>query len=102
MSKYDLKVSNYSPHLFWDVDKRTLILDDRKTFLVGRVLDYGVMSDWKQLVKDLGLDEVGTIALNLKSLDPKSLSFMARIIGKEEKCFRSYNTIQLNKIHWVY
>lgn len=97
-----LKIANYSPHLFWDVDKSKLDLNKRKAFLVNRVLDYGVMADWNQLVSDLGIDEIGRIALGLKHLDPKSLSFIAMLINKDIKCFRSYSTIQLNKVHWVY
>ena len=101
-SSKNICVSNYSPHLFWDVDKDRLDLNDRKSFLVNRVLDYGVMKDWKQLVVDLGLKEIGNIAMDLRHLDPKSLSFIALLINKDVKCFRSYNTIQSNKKHWVY
>jgi hypothetical protein len=97
-----LEISNYSSHLFWDVDKSKLDLNNRKAFLVNRVLDYGVMSDWKQLVRDLGIEEIGQIALGIKHMDPKSLSFIALVLNKDIKCFRSYITIQSNKVHWVY
>lgn len=81
---------------------KKLKLNERKSFLVNRVLDYGVMKDWKQLVEDLGLEEIGQIAMGLKHMDPKSLSFIALLIKKDVKCFRSYSTIQSNKVHWVY
>ena len=84
------------------MDKKKLNLNERQGFLVNRVLDYGVMSDWKQLVDDLGLEKIGNLAMKLRHLDPKSLSFIALLINKDVKCFRSYNTIQSNKKHWVY
>lgn len=100
--KHKIKVENYSPHLFWDVDKTKLNLDKRKEFLVGRVLGYGLIRDWNQLVTDLGLECIVSIALNLRELDPIDLNFVSFLSGIDEKCFRSYTTIQLNRIHWVY
>lgn len=98
----EIRIENYSPHLFWDVDKNQLDLNEKKAFLVNRVLDYGLLKDWEQLRADLGLEEIGNIAVKLRHLDPKSLSFIALVTNKDQKCFRSYNTIQSNKAHWVY
>ena len=95
-----LNVANYSPHLFWDVDKNKIDLDKRKAFLVNRVLDYGVMSDWKQLVNDLGIDEIGEIAIKLRDLDPKSMSFIALLTDRKVKEFRCYTHQQSSPKHW--
>ena len=95
-----LKISNYSPHLFWDVDTTKLDLNKRKAFLVNRVLDYGVMADWKQLVKDLGLNEIGNIATNLRDLDPRAMSFISLLTDRNIKEFRCYTLQQSNPKHW--
>jgi len=101
MSKdINIKISNYSPHLFWDVDKSKLNLNKRKSFLVKRVLDYGIMSDWKQLVQDLGIEEIGHIAIHLRDLDPRSVSFIALLANYDIKDFRCYSLQQLNPKHW--
>jgi hypothetical protein len=95
-----LETSNYSPHLFWDVDREKINLNEKKAFLVNRVLDYGVMSDWKQLFKDLGLDEIGRIASELRDLDPKAVSFIALLTNRNDKDFRCYSLQQSNPKHW--
>ena len=100
MSKPNIKISNYSPHLFWDVDKSKLDLNKRKAFLVNRVLDYGIMSDWRQLVEDLGIEEIGHIAINLLDLDPRSVSFIALLTKKNIEDFRCYTLQQSDPKHW--
>jgi len=82
------------------VDKNKLNLNERKAFLVNRVLDYGVMKDWLQLKKDLGLEEIGIIAMNLRDLDPRSMSFIALLTGIDIKQFRCYTLQQSNPKHW--
>ncbi len=84
------------------MDKSKLNLNRHKEYLVKRVLGYGTMSDWNQLKADLGLDQIYKIALQVRDLDPKALSFISFLSGIDIKCFRSYNTIQSNKVHWVY
>ena len=96
----ELHVSNYSPHLFWDVDLRKLNLNQKKAFLVNRVLDYGVMNDWRQLKSDLGLEEIGQIAVNLRDLDPRSMAFISVLTGIDIKQFRCYTLQQSNPKHW--
>ncbi len=95
-----LIASNYSRHLFWDVDKERINLNEKKAFLVNRVLDYGVMKDWKQLVEDLGIEEIGGIAMRLRDMDPRSMSFIALLTGMDIKQFRCYTLQRSNPKHW--
>lgn len=96
----DLQISNYSSHLFWDVDKEKLDLNEKRAFLVNRVLDYGVMKDWRQLYADLGLEEIGQIATQLRDMDPRSMAFVALLTGIDIKKFRCYTFQQSNPPHW--
>lgn len=100
MNSKKLQITNYSPHLFWDVDKEKLDLNKKKAFLVNRVLDYGVMKDWKQLEADLGLEEIGNIAVRLRDMDPRSMSFVSLVTGIDIKKFRCYTLQQSNPPHW--
>jgi hypothetical protein len=95
-----LSVSDYSSHLFWDVDKTKLDLNERKEFLMNRVLDYGLMKDWNQLRADLGLEEIGRIAKGLRSLDPRSASFIALLTGAGVKTYRCSIHQQSSPPHW--
>ena len=96
----NIQVSDYQPHLFWDVDREKINLNEKKAFLVNRVLDYGVMQDWKQLNKDIGIEEIGRIAIKLRDMDPRSMSFVALLTGIDIKDFRCYTLQQSNPQHW--
>jgi len=100
MENKNLNIKSLSSHLFWDVNADTLIFDENKAFIVKRVLDYGLMKDWNLLYKNLGISEIAKIALNIKDLDPRSLSFISSLskIPKEE--FRCYTFQQSIPSHW--
>lgn len=96
----DIRIENYSPHLFWDVDKSDLNLNQHKEFLVNRVLDYGRISDWHQLKSDIGLEKIGSIAIELRDLDPRAVAFVAVVCNIDEKDFRCYSLRQSLPQHW--
>jgi len=95
-----MEVEMFSPYLFWDIDKDTFSLDDHKNFLVQRVLDYGMMSDWKILMNAMGLEKIATIATQLRDLDSKSLSYISTISQIPLNQFRCYTLKQSMPQHW--
>jgi len=97
MDKKDIK---FSEHLFWDVDENELDMEKHKEFIVERVLDYGFMEDW-HLIKDYySLAGVADIAKNIRSLLPKSLSFISNITNTQITDYRCYKLAQFNPPHW--
>ncbi len=46
-----------SPHLFWDTRKEDFVPDEHASFIVKRVLEYGLLSDWQQTRKYYGLNK---------------------------------------------
>lgn len=99
MSKREC-IDSMSSHLFWDVDIRTLDLDKHKTYIVQRVLEYGLMKDWELLKSTLGLHEIVDTCKRLRSLDPKALAFISLISKTPIEEFRCYTTRQLNTTLW--
>ena len=93
-------ISTLSTHLFWDVDIHTLTFKDNKSFIVKRILEYGLLSDWMQLNRYLDLDEIADIVSGIKDLDYKSLSFIATISKKPKENFLCYTTQQSTAAHW--
>lgn len=66
-----------SDHLFWDIDPSQLDFQRHKRLIVHRVLDYGLMKDWR-LIKDYyGLKEIAAIAITIKDLSLKSASWVS-------------------------
>ncbi|MCF8367211.1 MAG: hypothetical protein K9H16_15585 [Bacteroidales bacterium] len=95
-----LDIRNLSPHLFWDVDAATISFDQHAEFVVGRVLDYGLMADWKILSKSIGVEQIAKIAMNIRELDPKSLSFISALSKIPKEKFRCFTTQQSMPQHW--
>lgn len=81
-------INKFSEHLFWDT--RTDIVDMEKNapYIVQRVLEYGKLSDWKLLLSFYGLYRIVDIACNLRTLEPRALSFISTISGIPKNQFR--------------
>lgn len=94
----DLKV--FSPHLFWDVDKSAIDIHKNKSWFIGRVLEYGLLSDLKLIKKIYGIKEIATIASKLRDLSPKTISLLSLLSGIPKEDFRCYTTTQPQKSFW--
>lgn len=90
----------FSSNLFWDIDPATLDWDKHRTYIVGRVLEYGNLSDWRLLRSRMSLPEIAKLAQGLRQLDPKTLSFIATISNTPKEEFRCYTTRQSIPPHW--
>lgn len=100
--KSETEISKLSSHLFWDVDRAELRFEDHKKFIVQRVLEYGLLSDWITLVHYYGKNELVNIALNLRSLNKRALAFMAAYAAIPKEEFKCYTTKQSIPQHWSY
>lgn len=100
MHQLNSLVNNLSPHLFWDVDIEFFKADDHKSFMIKRVLEYGLWPDWILIKKYYGLDEITRQSQTFPDLDPKALAFISQLSGVPKKKFRCYNTRRLMPPHW--
>lgn len=100
MSSSEITVNDFSKHLFWDVDLRKFDLYHYKGFMVQRVLEYGVLKDWKLLRKAFGDETIAEEAKKLRTLNAVSLSFLCTIYNLEENQFRCYRHRQLAPNLW--
>jgi hypothetical protein len=91
----------FSAYLFWDVDKRELSLDKHVKYIVQRVLGHGMMRDWRLLRQCYSLEKIVDTARNLRSLDPKTLAFIACVGNVPEESFRCYSSTRSSPIHWI-
>lgn len=95
-------IANLSNHLFWDVKRESLNFEEDKLFLVGRILEYGLMDDWNALKEVLTIAEIANLAKELRNLDAVSLRFIATISNSPIEDFRCYNNKQFLQGHWSY
>jgi hypothetical protein len=92
--------ASFSPHLFWDVDINSLSWEDNLHFIVHRVLDYGLFSDWQLLLKSTGLEKISSAAAQLRDLDDRSLWFISALSHIPADQFRCYTQRQSTPPHW--
>lgn len=96
-------LKKFSKNLFWDADLKELDEQKHQAYVVARVLDNGKWEDWLYIRDELyGLDKIKNIALQLRSLERKSLSFIATITNTPEHQFRCYELLQSKNRHWYF
>jgi hypothetical protein len=97
--KDDIK-HKLSTTLFWDTDREELDMQQHKAFIIARVLDYGTWDDWKLIRDYYSLPVIKEVALNIRSLFPQSLSFIAATTHTPIEEFRCYKLRQSTPQHW--
>ncbi len=101
MEKNDKKnIPTFSTNLFWDLNPEDLDMNQHKAFIVNRVLDYGQWDDWKTILDFYGLEQITSIAKELRSLFPKSLAFISTVSHIPENQFRCYKHLQSKDKLW--
>jgi hypothetical protein len=93
-------VDLFSPHLFWDVDKSLLDFNKSKAQIIGRVVEYGLMKDWKLLQEIYSKAEIKETVCELRSLDKVTLSFLAHFLKIDKTEFRCYTLSQSTENFW--
>lgn len=95
-------ISDLSGHLFWDVDYNELSFEKSKKLIIHRVLEFGLMQDWKIIKEIYGLETIKTVALGLRNLDEVTLSFLATLFHLEKENFRCYTPKTSMPSSWNY
>lgn len=83
---------NLRKSLFWDVDYDKLDTEKDIQFIIGRVLDYGNLKEWKFIKQLYGESRVVNIAREHIFSDPRSANFWALIFSiptNQLKCTRN-------------
>lgn len=93
-------ISKFSKHLFWDVNKNTLDLNNDKVYIIKQVLEYGMIEDWRLIYGFYGISIIVQEVRLFRELDKKSLSFISIISNTPIEKFRCYNYQQLIPQHW--
>ena len=94
-----VKSTDFSNYLLWDAKNTTIDLERNSSYVVQRVLEYGELSDWRLLQEYYGLKRIVKIAKQLRSLDPKALSFLCVVSNTHEKDYRCYSQMPLAMVH---
>lgn len=90
MKSDQIKVSDFSAHLFWDMDQENLDFDLAKNQVIVQVVEYGTLEDWKLVLKLYNKEVLKETLLNAKSLDKVTLAFLANYFGIDKSAFKCY------------
>ncbi|HRI59577.1 MAG TPA: hypothetical protein PK228_07630 [Saprospiraceae bacterium] len=82
------------PGLFWDVDATTIDWEKNARWVIARVLSYGNLPDFRELVRYYGLERIKQEMLQVRYLDKKTLSFVAALFQIPKEQFRCYTLRQ--------
>jgi len=96
----NLKVREFSKHLFWDLDPGVLDFEKNKKQIIQRVLEYGLLQDWLLISDCYGIKEIGETAQTIRALDNKSASFIAILSEIPKENFLCYTIQRLTPKHW--
>lgn len=98
--KNEMRLAALSNHLFWDIDINTLGLEKNKKQIIHRVLDYGLIDDWKFIQNYYGISKIAETALTIRDLEKKSATFIALLANIPKEKFLCYTTTQSTPQHW--
>lgn len=90
VEKSDKILPKFSENLFWDIDNESLDYEKHFSYILARVLDYGTLSDWKEITRFYSFEQIKQTALRIRSLFPKSLNFIAFYTKTPITEFRCY------------
>ena len=100
MTSSHYTISDFSPHLFWDVNKDKLDFDINKSQVIQQVLEYGLLADWLIINNLYGVKQIAETAAMFRQLDPVALSFIATLSGMPKELFKCYSTKPSIPPHW--
>gem|GEM_PF-710735 len=98
----DYKISDLSPHLFWDVDRNKISWNIDAPYIINGIVEYGVFSDFKIMLKIYSRELIVEIIKQLRYLTPKTHQFLSLFFNQDEMEFRCYEQRFLNRKHWIY
>jgi hypothetical protein len=96
----DVKISDFSPHLFWDVNRNELDFDKNRKIIVSQVLQYGLFEDWVLVCRLYTMKEIADVAVSIRDLDKKSLSFISLVTNTPKEQFACFTSNQSMPKHW--
>lgn len=93
-------IAQFSAHLFWDVKREDIDMEKHSRYIIKRVLEYGMISDWKIVRQYYGLEKIVELAMTFRDLEPRALAYLSAISQTPKEKFRCYIYQQSNPQHW--
>lgn len=102
MKKKTLKIEDFSPSLFWDVDKATLNFEKHAVHVVDKAINRGTWEDFQTVLTYYGFEKVKEIVKNLRYMDKRTEQFASVYFQIPLNELRCYIWRQSSPSHWDY
>ncbi len=86
--------------LFWDIDMRNFDYDRNKTLIIERVLNYGTLTEFREILHYYGFDTIRRELKKAGHLELKTMEFVSSFFQLKKESLRCYTRKQLNQPHW--
>jgi hypothetical protein len=85
-------LANFRDSLFWDTNPNLLSAEKDAQFIIGRVLDFGNLKEWRLTERLYGKEKIIKVAIDHIFTDPRSANFWALVLSipaNKIKCTRN-------------
>ena len=89
-----------STRVFWDTEVSTLDFDTDRLYVMDKVLNFVVWSDFVALMKYYVTETVKHVVVRLPYLKKDVLNFLCFYLGLKPAQFECYTRRQLQEPHW--
>jgi hypothetical protein len=83
---------NLSKQAFWDVDFESLDYQIKGNFVIGRVFEYGTLSDLREILKFYGFERCKEAVMSAKFLKKNAINTASLILDIPRTSIQCYNT----------
>lgn len=87
-----MKKPNISKQAFWDVDFDKMDFQNKSNFIIGRIFEYGTLSDLKECLKFYGFEKCKNAILNAKFLKSNAINTASLIFNIPRTSIPCFNT----------
>lgn len=91
---------NIKKRVFWDVDVNELDFEKDRFYIIEKVMNYGVWSDFLELLKFYGKDTIKNEIIKSSYLKKDVLAFICLYFDLQPNQFECYNRRQSNDLRW--
>jgi hypothetical protein len=87
-------IDRFSPHLFWDMKRSMLMIEEHKEIIIERVVLNGTDKDEYLMLEYYSRDDIIKVVKNIKSMPDKICNWLSFRLGIPKEDFRCYEQIQ--------
>jgi hypothetical protein len=93
---------NISQNLFWDTDVTTIDYDKDRLYIMDKVMNYGLWSDFVAMVNYYGKEQLKKEIVKSPYLKKDVLNFLCFFLDLKPTDFTCYTRRQSQNAHWNY